>query len=250
MPAESPAEPMLSIRGLHKHHGSQAILKGIDLEVPTGQVLALIGPSGAGKSTLIRCINRLEDFERGEIRVAGRPMLRGSGLSALRADIGMVFQGFHLFPHLSAWRNVALAPHRVRGIPRAAAESLARQCLAEVGVGELADKRPAELSGGQQQRVAIARALAMGPKLLLFDEPTSALDPESVGEVLAVIQQLAARGSTMLIVTHEMAFARRVADRVIFMEQGMLVEQGSPAELFDTPRELRTASFLRAILPH
>ena len=240
----------IQIRALHKAFGGFKALRGIDLEIAPGEVVAVIGPSGSGKSTLIRCINLLEPFESGEILVDGIRVVRGPSLARIRAEVGMVFQDFNLFPHLSVCRNVALGPLRVRGMPRRSAERLARSLLDKVGLADQADKRPAQLSGGQQQRVAIARALAMEPKVLLFDEPTSALDPEMVGEVLAVIQDLAHTGVTMLIVTHEMGFARRVADRVVFMESGVIVEVGAPATFFSTPREARTRSFLQAILHH
>ncbi len=239
----------IQIRGLHKSYGTFEALRGIDLDIAPGEVVALIGPSGSGKSTLIRCINLLERFERGEILVAGVKVTNGGELARVRSEVGMVFQSFNLFPHLSAWRNVALAPQRVRGVSRHEAEARARTLLERVGLKDHADKRPHRLSGGQQQRVAIARALAMEPKVLLFDEPTSALDPEMVGEVLNVIQGLAHTGVTLMIVTHEMGFARRVADRLIFMESGVVVEQGAPRDLFDAPREARTRAFLQAILP-
>jgi ABC-type polar amino acid transport system ATPase subunit len=237
----------IEIRGLSKSYGGFAALRGIDLEVAEGEVVAIVGPSGSGKSTLIRCINRLESGERGEIRVDGVPVAPGRALARVRARVGMVFQSFNLFPHLPAWRNVALGPVRVRGLTPQDAEALARRLLAEVGLADQADKLPGKLSGGQQQRVAIARALAMEPRVLLFDEPTSALDPEMVGEVLAVIQGLAHTGVTMVIVTHEMGFARRVADRVVFMEAGAIVEQAAPEAFFTQPREARTRAFLRAI---
>jgi ABC-type polar amino acid transport system ATPase subunit len=240
----------IEIRGLHKAYGGFEALCGIDLDVAPGEVVVLVGPSGSGKSTLIRCINLLEPYQRGEIRVAGARVARGRDLARVRAEVGMVFQSFNLFPHLSAWRNVALAPQRVRGLVRREAEALARRLLDQVGLADQADKLPARLSGGQQQRVAIARALAMEPKILLFDEPTSALDPEMVGEVLGVIQGLAHTGVTMLIVTHEMGFARRVADRVVFMEAGAVVEQAAPEAFFTAPREARTRAFLQAIVAH
>jgi ABC-type polar amino acid transport system ATPase subunit len=240
----------VEIRGLHKCYGAFEALRGIDLDIAPGEVLVIVGPSGSGKSTLIRCINHLEAHERGEVRVGGLLVKRGSGLAAVRAEVGMVFQNFNLFPHLSALRNVALGPLRVRGLPKAEAEERARMLLAKVGLAEHAEKLPGQLSGGQQQRVAIARALAMEPKVLLFDEPTSALDPESVGEVLAVMQALAHTGVTLVIVTHEMGFARCVADRVVFMEAGRVVEQAPPETFFGAPREARTQAFLQAILPH
>ncbi|MEO8015276.1 MAG: amino acid ABC transporter ATP-binding protein, partial [Polaromonas sp.] len=197
-----------------------------------------------------RCINLLEDYQQGEICVDGQPVVRGKSLALVRAEVGMVFQSFNLFPHLTALRNVALGPLRVRGLSRTAADLRASELLAKVGLAEHAHKLPSQLSGGQQQRVAIARALALEPKVLLFDEPTSALDPEMVGEVLDVMQNLAKSGVTMVIVTHEMGFARRVADRVIFMEAGRVIEQGPPVEFFTHPREVRTKAFLQAIVNH
>jgi ABC-type polar amino acid transport system ATPase subunit len=240
----------VEIRGLHKRYGAFDALRGIDLDIAPGEVVVIVGPSGSGKSTLIRCINHLEDHQRGEVRVGGLVVKRGSGLAAVRAEVGMVFQNFNLFPHLSALRNVTLGPLRVRGLSRAEAEARALAMLTKVGMAEHAEKFPGQLSGGQQQRVAIARALAMEPKVLLFDEPTSALDPESVGEVLAVMQALAHTGVTLVIVTHEMGFARRVADRVVFMEAGRVVEQAAPETFFGAPREARTQAFLQAILQH
>jgi general L-amino acid transport system ATP-binding protein len=241
---------IVQISGLHKHYGSFHALKGIDLSIAHGEVVVVVGPSGSGKSTLIRCINLLEDYQRGEVRVDGEKVVRGKALAKVRAEVGMVFQSFNLFPHLSALHNVALGPLRVRGMPRAQADERARALLVKVGLADHCDKLPGQLSGGQQQRVAIARALAMEPKVLLFDEPTSALDPEMVGEVLAVMQALAHTGVTMVIVTHEMGFARRVADRVVFMEAGVVVEQAPPEQFFGAPREARTQAFLQAILQH
>jgi ABC-type polar amino acid transport system ATPase subunit len=241
---------VVEIAGLHKHYGSFHALKGIDLSIAHGEVVVVVGPSGSGKSTLIRCINLLEDYQRGEVRVDGEKVVRGKALVKVRAEVGMVFQSFNLFPHLSALHNVALGPLRVRGMPRAQADERARALLVKVGLADHCDKLPGQLSGGQQQRVAIARALAMEPKVLLFDEPTSALDPEMVGEVLAVMQALAHTGVTMVIVTHEMGFARRVADRVVFMEAGVVVEQAPPEQFFGAPREARTQAFLQAILQH
>ena len=241
---------IVSITGLHKSYGQFHALRGIDLDIAAGEVVVVVGPSGSGKSTLIRCINLLEDYQGGAVLVDGEKVVRGKALARVRAEVGMVFQSFNLFPHLSALRNVALGPLRVRGMPRRDAEERARALLAKVGLAEHADKLPGQLSGGQQQRVAIARALAMEPKVLLFDEPTSALDPEMVGEVLTVMQALAHTGVTMVIVTHEMGFARRVADRVVFMEAGLVVEQGAPEAFFSAPREPRTRAFLQAILQH
>ena len=241
----------IHIRGLHKKYGTYTALHGIDLDIREGEVVCVIGPSGSGKSTLIRCINLLEEFEPGSTLVVdGTPVARGAALQKVRAEVGMVFQSFNLFPHLTVLRNVMLAPMRVRGLPVALAERRARDLLARVGITEQADKYPGKLSGGQQQRVAIARALAMEPRVMLFDEPTSALDPEMVGEVLDVMRALAGSGVTMMVVTHEMGFARQVADRVIFMDSGRIVEVGTPAEIFDTPREERTRNFLGAVLNH
>ena len=244
------AEPLIRIRGLHKFYGTFEALKGIDLDVRSGEVVVVIGPSGSGKSTLIRCINLLEDYDRGEVLVDGKRVLRGAQLAAVRAEVGMVFQSFNLFPHLTALANVALGPLRVRGLSRREANARAQTLLERVGLADQADKLPGQLSGGQQQRVAIARALAMEPKVLLFDEPTSALDPEMVGEVLDVMQSLARSGVTMVVVSHEMGFARRVADRVIFMEAGRVVEQAPPEIFFTKPSEERTRAFLQAVLQH
>ncbi len=228
---------LIQIRGLRKSYGNFEALKGIDLDIELGEVVVVIGPSGSGKSTLIRSVD-------------GEKVVRGKGLAKVRAEVGMVFQSFNLFPHLTALANVALGPLRVRGLLKRDAEERARALLAKVGLADHAHKFPGQLSGGQQQRVAIARALAMEPKVLLFDEPTSALDPEMVGEVLDVMQDLARTGVTMVVVTHEMGFARRVADRVIFMEAGAVVEQAAPDVFFDAPREPRTQAFLQAILSH
>ena len=241
---------LIQIRGLRKSYGNFEALKGIDLDIELGEVVVVIGPSGSGKSTLIRCLNLLEDYQHGDVTVDGEKVLRGKGLAKVRAEVGMVFQSFNLFPHLTALVNVALGPMRVRGLLKKDAEERARALLAKVGLAEHAHRFPGQLSGGQQQRVAIARALAMEPKVLLFDEPTSALDPEMVGEVLDVMQDLARTGVTMVVVTHEMGFARRVADRVIFMEAGAVVEQAAPDVFFDAPREPRTQAFLQAILSH
>ncbi len=241
---------LIQIRQLHKSYGSFEALHGIDLDVNAGEVVVVVGPSGSGKSTLIRCINLLEPYQSGEVLVDGQKVVRGPALARVRAEVGMVFQQFNLFPHLTALANVALGPLRVRHMPRPEANARAQQLLDKVGLAAHAHKLPGQLSGGQQQRVAIARALAMEPKVLLFDEPTSALDPEMVGEVLDVMQNLARTGVTMVIVTHEMGFARKVADRVIFMEAGRIVEAAPPAEFFSAPREERTRAFLNAILQH
>ena len=241
---------LIQIRGLCKSYGSFQALHHIDLDVSAGEVVVVIGPSGSGKSTLIRCINLLEAYQCGEILVDGEKVVRSKSLAKVRAEVGMVFQSFNLFPHLTALANVSLGPLRVRHMPKREAEARALALLDKVGLAEHAHKLPGHLSGGQQQRVAIARALAMEPKVLLFDEPTSALDPEMVGEVLDVMQNLARTGVTMLVVTHEMGFARRVADRVIFMEAGRVIEQAPPAQFFSAPREERTQAFLQAILQH
>ncbi|MFS2152841.1 amino acid ABC transporter ATP-binding protein [Rhizobium sp. Rhizsp42] len=248
---EKTTPPLISIRGLTKAYGLFTVLHGIDLDVAEGEVVCVIGPSGSGKSTLIRCINHLEAFQPdSSITVDGIRVAPGPALAKVRAEVGMVFQSFNLFPHMTVLRNVMIAPMRVRKTPEAEAERKARELLARVGISEQAGKFPGQLSGGQQQRVAIARALAMEPRVLLFDEPTSALDPEMVGEVLDVMRKLAGTGVTMVIVTHEMGFARQVADRVIFMDGGRLVEAGTPSDIFDNPKEARTRGFLRAVLNH
>ncbi|MBO9101498.1 amino acid ABC transporter ATP-binding protein [Rhizobium sp. VS19-DR104.2] len=242
---------MISIQGLKKSYGDFEVLHGIDLEIGEGEVVCVIGPSGSGKSTLIRCINHLEGFSpESTIHVDGIKVERGKALAQVRAEVGMVFQSFNLFPHLTVLKNVMLAPMRVRGTTTADAARKARELLTRVGISEQSDKYPEQLSGGQQQRVAIARALAMEPRVLLFDEPTSSLDPEMVGEVLDVMRKLAGTGVTMIVVTHEMGFARQVADRVIFMDGGRIIEAGTPAEIFDAPQQERTKSFLRAVLNH
>ncbi|TJZ84532.1 amino acid ABC transporter ATP-binding protein [Paracoccus hibiscisoli] len=241
----------VSIRNLRKSYGSFEALRGINLDVAKGEVVCIIGPSGSGKSTLIRCINRLEGFDpTSEIRVDGTPVTTGRALAKVRAEVGMVFQSFNLFPHLTVRENVMLAPRRVRRTTRADAAAQADRLLDRVGIGDQADKYPGHLSGGQQQRVAIARALAMEPQVMLFDEPTSALDPEMVGEVLDVMRDLARTGVTMIVVTHEMGFASQVADRVIFMDAGQIVEQGPPAQVLSDPQEPRTRNFLGAVLNH
>ncbi|MCT4368917.1 amino acid ABC transporter ATP-binding protein [Yangia mangrovi] len=241
----------ISIRNLQKYYGHYHALRGIDLEIARGEVVCVVGPSGSGKSTLIRCINRLEDFStESAIHVDGVPVLPGANLAKVRAEVGMVFQSFNLFPHLTVRQNIMLAPRRVRGTTKAAAAAQADQLLARVGLASQAEKYPSGLSGGQQQRVAIARALAMEPQVLLFDEPTSALDPEMVGEVLDVMRDLAQTGVTMVVVTHEMGFARQVADRVIFMDGGEVIESAPPDAFFSAPRETRTRNFLHAVLDH
>ncbi|MGV8955270.1 MAG: amino acid ABC transporter ATP-binding protein [Cypionkella sp.] len=241
----------IEITNLTKQFGSFTALHSLDLTIAQGEVVCVIGPSGSGKSTLIRCINLLEPFEpHSQILVGGVPVTAGRNLEKVRADVGMVFQSFNLFPHLTVLRNVMLAPMRVRQTPAAQAETRARELLARVGIEGQADKYPGKLSGGQQQRVAIARALAMDPKVMLFDEPTSALDPEMVGEVLDVMKSLAGTGVTMVVVTHEMGFARQVADRVVFMDGGRIVETGTPSQIFDHPQEERMRNFLGAVLNH
>lgn len=242
---------LIKITNLRKTYGDFTALHGIDLDIAQGEVVCVVGPSGSGKSTLIRCINHLETFEEGsEINVDGILVRPGPDLDQVRAEVGMVFQSFNLFPHMTVLRNVMLAPIRVRKMSEAAAETRARDLLERVGISVQADKYPSQLSGGQQQRVAIARALAMEPRVLLFDEPTSALDPEMVGEVLDVMKKLAGTGVTMVVVTHEMGFARQVADRVLFMDGGNIIEAGTPSEIFDAPKEERTRNFLHAVLDH
>ena len=242
---------IVSIRNLQKKFGTFTALDGINLDIDEGEVVCIIGPSGSGKSTLIRCINLLESFdETGEIIVDDIRVTRGKELASVRAEVGMVFQSFNLFPHMTIRENIKLAPKRVRKVSEQEADEKALQLMQRVGIIEQADKYPEQLSGGQQQRVAIARALAMEPKILLFDEPTSALDPEMVGEVLDVMKNLAHSGVTMLVVTHEMGFARQVADRVVFMDEGKIIETGNPEEMFDAPKQARTQDFLNAILAH
>jgi polar amino acid transport system ATP-binding protein len=250
---ESPATrtgPVLRLEGVRKSFGDNLVLDGIDLEVATGEVLVIIGPSGSGKSTLLRCVNLLEPIQAGRIFFEGREITaRGVDVSSVRQRIGIVFQQFNLFPHLTVMHNLTLAARRIRKLPRGEAEKRARELLDVVGLPEKAGQHPHQLSGGQQQRVAIARALMMSPTVVLFDEVTSALDPELVGEVLVVMRDLArGLGTTMLVVTHEMHFARDVGDRVVFMDAGRIVEQGRPADVLDTPREERTRRFLRRSL--
>jgi polar amino acid transport system ATP-binding protein len=248
---------MLSLRGLHKRFGELEVLKGIDLEVQRGEVVCILGPSGSGKSTLLRCINLLEPPEEGEIYLEGRDICKGedapSGeagweLDFVRQRVGIVFQQFNLFPHRTALQNVTMAPENVLGRSRSEAEAKATELLTRVGLANKLGEYPERLSGGQQQRVAIARALAMDPHVMLFDEVTSALDPELVKEVLDVIRELAAEGMTMVLVTHEMGFAREVGDKVVFMDDGVIVEQGRPAEVLDSPSEERTKKFLGLVL--
>ncbi|MCG5435564.1 amino acid ABC transporter ATP-binding protein [Micromonospora sp. NPDC007208] len=242
---------MVSVRGLNKWFGPLHVLKDIDLTVAAGEVVVVVGPSGSGKSTLCRCLNRLETAGQGSIEIDGEPLpAEGRALARLRADVGMVFQSFNLFGHKTVLDNITLGPTRVRRIPRPEARQQAMALLERVGIADKADHHPAQLSGGQQQRAAIARALAMQPKVLLFDEPTSALDPEMVNEVLDVMVSLAAEGMTMIVVTHEMGFARRAADRVVFMDDGRIVESGAPDDFFAAPRTERARDFLSKILQH
>jgi ABC-type polar amino acid transport system ATPase subunit len=240
---------MVRLEAVRKSFGDNLVLEGIDLEVSAGEVLVIIGPSGSGKSTLLRCVNLLEPVDSGRVFFEGQEITRkGTDVSAIRTRIGMVFQQFNLFPHLKVMDNLTLATRRIRRVPRADAERRAHELLTRVGLAEKAEQYPHQLSGGQQQRVAIARALMMEPHVMLFDEVTSALDPELVGEVLIVMRDLARSGMTMLVVTHEMQFAREVGDRVVFLDQGRIVEQGAPLDVLDRPREERTRRFLRRTL--
>ncbi|MDK2883089.1 MAG: glutamine transport system ATP-binding protein [Bacillota bacterium] len=240
---------MIELKNVHKYFGHLHVLKGITNKVEQGEVVVIIGPSGSGKSTLLRCINYLEEPTEGEIVVDGIKLNHSAtNINRVRQEVGMVFQSFNLFPHMTVLENITLAPRKVRRLPAAEAEEIARELLAKVGLSEKADAYPRQLSGGQQQRVAIARALAMRPKVMLFDEPTSALDPEMIGEVLDVMKQLARDGMTMVVVTHEMGFAREVGDRVIFMDDGRIVEEGKPEEIFQNPKNERTQAFLSKIL--
>jgi polar amino acid transport system ATP-binding protein len=251
------AEAMLEMRGVHKRFGDLEVLKGIDLEVQRGEVVCILGPSGSGKSTLLRCVNLLEPPEEGEIFIEGQDICKGpdSGtgeqsweLDFVRQRVGMVFQQFNLFPHKTALQNVTMAPEKVLDRPREEAREKAVDLLTRVGLEDKLDQYPERLSGGQQQRVAIARALAMDPHVMLFDEVTSALDPELVKEVLDVLRKLASEGMTMLVVTHEMGFARDVGDTVVFMDEGVIVEQGRPADVLDSPQQERTQKFLGLVL--
>lgn len=251
MAVASAADPLVIVDHVDKHYGKLHVLKDINTTVRRGEVVVVIGPSGSGKSTLCRTINRLETIDSGSITIDGDPLpAEGRQLAQLRADVGMVFQSFNLFAHKTVLENVTLGPIKVRGVAKAQAEQEAMALLERVGVANQAKKLPAQLSGGQQQRVAIARALAMKPKLMLFDEPTSALDPEMINEVLDVITGLAKDGMTMIVVTHEMGFARRAADRVIFMADGAIVEDAAPATFFDSPQSDRAKDFLSKILAH
>ncbi|HUJ34661.1 MAG TPA: amino acid ABC transporter ATP-binding protein [Solirubrobacteraceae bacterium] len=253
------SELMVKAEGVQKRFGRLEVLRGIDLEVRRGEVTCMLGPSGSGKSTFLRCINHLEKINAGRLSVDGELVgyrqsgaklyeLRENEIARKRAEIGMVFQHFNLFPHMTALENVTLAPIRVKGVPRSDARNRGQQLLQRVGLGDKLDTYPVALSGGQQQRVAIARALAMEPKLMLFDEPTSALDPELVGDVLDAMRQLARDGMTMIVVTHEMGFAREVADEAVFMDAGVVVESGPPADVLGSPRHERTRAFLSKVL--
>ncbi|MCC4286088.1 amino acid ABC transporter ATP-binding protein [Marinobacter salarius] len=245
---------MVQMQGMNKYFGTLHVLKEIELTVEAGEVVVVIGASGSGKSTLIRCVNGLEEFESGKLVVDGNELAPKSGnpkaLAEIRKEVGMVFQQFNLFPHLTVKKNIMLAPRKVKDAPETVANATAERLLNRVGIGSQADKFPSQLSGGQQQRVAIARALAMEPRLMLFDEPTSALDPEMIGEVLDVMRELAKEGMTMMVVTHEMGFAREVADRVIYIHEGQIVEEGKPADVFDNPQNERTQAFLSRVLAH
>ncbi|MBI3634776.1 MAG: amino acid ABC transporter ATP-binding protein [Candidatus Rokubacteria bacterium] len=245
------AAPAIEFRGVNKWYGKFQVLKDINVTIAPGEVVVVCGPSGSGKSTLIRCVNALERVQQGQIYVLGSA-ITGPGVNwtKLRSQVGMVFQSFNLFPHMTALDNIMLAPMKVKSAPRPDAEKTARALLLRVGIPEKADNYPANLSGGQQQRVAIARALAMQPKIMLFDEPTSALDPEMINEVLEVMTDLAKSGMTMMVVTHEMGFARRVAHRVIFMDEGQVVEEATPATFFASPKSERSRLFLSKILSH
>ena len=242
-------DEVIRVEGLTKNFGSLRVLRGIDCTVSASEVVCVIGPSGSGKSTFLRCLNGLEEASGGRVLVHGISVHdNGTDIDALRSEIGMVFQRFNLFPHKTVMENIALAPMKVRGLSPAQANERAHALLDKVGLLDKIDAYPNQLSGGQQQRVALARALAMQPAIMLFDEPTSALDPEMVGEVLSVMQTLAEEGMTMIVVSHEMGFARRVADRVLFMDEGLIVEAGTPGEIFDTPTEERTRRFLSSVL--
>lgn len=251
MTRAKPAPAMIRMESVDKHFGQLHVLKDINLEIFAGQVVIVLGPSGSGKSTLCRAINRLEPIDSGSVAVDGQPLpAEGKALAALRADVGMVFQQFNLFSHKTILENITLGPVKVRKATAADARRLAMELLERVGIADQAEKYPAQLSGGQQQRAAIARALAMRPKVMLFDEPTSALDPEMVTEVLDVMTGLAADGMTMLVVTHEMGFARRAAHRVVFMSDGEVVEDSTPDEFFESPKSTRARDFLGKILTH
>ncbi|HKS00699.1 MAG TPA: amino acid ABC transporter ATP-binding protein [Arthrobacter sp.] len=251
MTTQLPGDALVSLNAVNKHYGQLHVLKDINLQVRKGEVVVVIGPSGSGKSTLCRAINRLETIDDGDIAIDGKQLPEeGKELARLRADVGMVFQSFNLFAHKTILENVTLGPIKVKGVSKAEADKEAMALLERVGVGHQAHKLPAQLSGGQQQRVAIARALAMKPKVMLFDEPTSALDPEMINEVLDVMIQLAKEGMTMIVVTHEMGFARKAADRVVFMADGQIVEDATPEEFFTNPQSSRAKDFLSKLLTH
>jgi len=243
---------IVQLKRMNKYFGKLHVLKDIDLAVEAGEVVVIIGASGSGKSTLIRCVNGLEEYESGHLEVDGHKLAPKGGnqesLAEIRKEVGMVFQQFNLFPHLSVKKNIMLAPMKVKSANKTVANATADRLLERVGISDQADKFPSQLSGGQQQRVAIARALAMEPRVMLFDEPTSALDPEMVGEVLDVMRELAKEGMTMMVVTHEMGFAREVADRVIYIHEGQIVEEGKPDDVFDNPQNERTQAFLSRVL--
>jgi glutamate transport system ATP-binding protein len=248
---DAPAPPMVSLHGVNKHFGQLHVLRNVDLDVQRGEVVVILGPSGSGKSTLCRTINRLEPIDSGTITVDGQVLpSEGRALARLRSDVGMVFQSFNLFAHKTIIQNVTLAPRKVRKVSADRARQEGMALLERVGIANQADKYPAQLSGGQQQRVAIARSLAMNPKVMLFDEPTSALDPEMISEVLGVMTNLASEGMTMVVVTHEMGFARRAANKVVFMDEGAVVESAEPAAFFDSPQSARAKDFLGKILNH
>ncbi|MFA5400201.1 MAG: amino acid ABC transporter ATP-binding protein [Dehalococcoidia bacterium] len=244
------AEPIISIRGVHKYFGRVHALRGLDLDIARGEVVVIVGPSGSGKSTLLRCINRLETYDKGKIVVDDIPLDSARNINTVRREVGMVFQSFNLFSHLTVLDNLMLAQRVVRKRPPAEARQTALNLLEKVGIPDKSDAKPAQLSGGQQQRVAIARALAMNPKVMLFDEPTSALDPEMIKEVLEVMLALANEGMTMAVVSHEMGFTRAAAKRVIFMDEGQIIEQAPPDVLFNSPKHERTRQFLGKILSH
>jgi glutamine transport system ATP-binding protein len=240
---------IIHVENLHKSFGDNEVLNGIDCDVEPSEVVCVIGPSGSGKSTFLRCLNMLEEITSGEVVIDGKSLTdRGTDINAVRTEIGMVFQQFNLFPHMSVLENISLAPQKVRRLSDEAVRERGLRLLEKVGLSDKADAYPNQLSGGQQQRVAIARALAMEPKMMLFDEPTSALDPELVGEVLAVMKQLAEEGMTMVVVTHEMGFASEVGDRVLFMDDGRIVEEGTPEQIFNSPKSERTQGFLNKVL--
>ena len=242
------AEPIIIIEDVHKHFGHVQALRGVSLEVEQGEVVVIIGPSGSGKSTLLRCINRLEEYDSGRIVVDGIPLDTTQNINAVRREVGMVFQSFNLFSHLSVIDNLMLAQRQVRKRNKEEAREVAKQLLVKVGIPEKANAYPGQLSGGQQQRVAIARALAMNPKIMLFDEPTSALDPEMIKEVLDVMSALAAEGMTMVVVSHEMGFARAAANRMVFMDEGQIVEMSTPHDFFANPKQERSRAFLSKVL--